>query len=57
MKLAQATAAIGLRSLPGALGRVGGALASRAPCVRPRSAPAPTPASAEPAPLANVVGM
>jgi predicted metal-dependent phosphoesterase TrpH len=57
MKLAQATAAIGLRSLPGGLGRVGGALASRAPRVRPRSAPAPTPASAEPAPLANVVGM
>jgi predicted metal-dependent phosphoesterase TrpH len=57
MKLAQATAAIGLRSLPGELGRVGGALASRAPRVRPRPAPPPTPASAEPAPLANVVGL
>jgi predicted metal-dependent phosphoesterase TrpH len=57
MKLAQATAAIGLRSLPGGLGRVGAALASRAPRVRARPAPASTPASAEPAPLANVVGL
>ena len=57
MKLAQATAAIGLRSLPGGLGRVGGALASRAPRVRPRPAPTPAHASAEPAPLAEVVGL
>ena len=56
-KLAQATAAIGLRSLPGGLGRVGGALASRAPRVRPRPAPTPAHASAEPAPLAEVVGL
>ena len=57
MKLAQATAAIGLRSLPGGLGRVGGALASRAPRVRPRPAPAPTAVSAPPEPLADVVGL
>jgi hypothetical protein len=38
IKLAQATAAIGLRSLPGGLGRVAGALASRAPRVRPGDA-------------------
>lgn len=53
-KLAQATAAIGLRSLPGGLGRAGGALASRAPRVRPRQAPAPSPAP--PAPLPEAVG-
>jgi len=41
-KLAQATAAIGLRSLPGGLGRAAGALASRAPHVRPKPAPALT---------------
>jgi predicted metal-dependent phosphoesterase TrpH len=55
LKLAQATAAIGLRSLPGALGRAAGALASRAPRVRPRMAPAPEPAAPEP--LADVVGL
>jgi hypothetical protein len=54
LKLAQATAAIGLRSLPGGLGRVAGALASRAPRVRPREAPAPP--QEAPAPLADVVG-
>jgi predicted metal-dependent phosphoesterase TrpH len=57
LKLAQATAAIGLRSLPGGLGRVAGALASRAPRVRPKQAPAPAPAPGEPAPLADVVGL
>jgi len=54
-KLAQATAAIGLRSLPGGLGRAAGALASRAPRVRPKPAPAPTAAIDEP--LADVVGL
>jgi predicted metal-dependent phosphoesterase TrpH len=54
-KLAQATAAIGLRSLPGGLGRVAGALASRAPRVRPSEAPVPAPATQEP--LAHVVGL
>ena len=55
-KLAQATAAIGLRSLPGGLGRAAGALASRAPRVPPREAPAPA-APAAPEPLADVVGL
>jgi predicted metal-dependent phosphoesterase TrpH len=54
-KLAQATAAIGLRSLPGGLGRAGGALAERAPRVRPE--PAPVPAPAGPLSLADVVGL
>jgi predicted metal-dependent phosphoesterase TrpH len=54
LKLAQATAAIGLRSLPGGLGRAAGALASRAPRVRPTQAPAPAPS--EPAQLADAVG-
>jgi predicted metal-dependent phosphoesterase TrpH len=57
MKLAQATAAIGLRSLPGGLGRVAGVLASRAPRVRPSRAPGPALAAAAPEPLANVVGL
>jgi predicted metal-dependent phosphoesterase TrpH len=51
-KLAQATAAIGLRSLPGGLGRAAGALASRAPRVRPTRAPTPSAADAEPWPEA-----
>jgi predicted metal-dependent phosphoesterase TrpH len=55
LKLAQATAGIGLRSLPGGLGRAAGALASRAPRVRPRMAPAPEPGAPEP--LADVVGL
>jgi predicted metal-dependent phosphoesterase TrpH len=55
LKLAQATAGIGLQSLPGGLGRAAGALASRAPRVRPRMAPAPEPAAPEP--LADVVGL
>ncbi|HZA90718.1 MAG TPA: hypothetical protein VE401_10860 [Solirubrobacterales bacterium] len=54
-KLTQTTAAIGLRSLPGGLGRVAGALASRAPRVRPREAPMPP--QEAPAPLADVVGL
>jgi predicted metal-dependent phosphoesterase TrpH len=55
LKLAQATAAIGLRSLPGGLGRAAGALATRAPRVRPQDVPPPAPA--EPTPLADVVGL
>lgn len=54
LKLAQATAGIAARSLPGSLGRAAGALASRAP--RVRAGPPPAPAQAE-APLADVVGL
>ena len=52
LKLAQATAAIGLRSLPGGLGRAAGAVAERVPRLRPREAPAP----AAPEPLPDAVG-
>jgi len=55
LKLAQATAGIAARSLPGGLGRAAGALAARAPRVRP--SPPPVPARTEPAPLADVVGL
>jgi predicted metal-dependent phosphoesterase TrpH len=55
LKLAQATTGIAARSLPGGLGRAAGALASRAPRVRPT--PPPVPAQTEPAPLADVVGL
>jgi predicted metal-dependent phosphoesterase TrpH len=52
LKLAQATAAIGLRSLPGGLGRTAGALVSRAPRVRPTPARGSAPPDAEPLPEA-----
>lgn len=54
LKLAQATAGIAARSLPGRIGRAAGMLASRAP--RVRAGPPPAPAQAE-APLADVVGL
>jgi hypothetical protein len=52
LKLAQATAAIGLRSLPGGLGRAAGALASRAPRVRSTPTPGSAPPDAESLPEA-----
>ena len=56
LKLAQATAGIAARSLPGGMGRAAGALAARAARVAPAPEPAPVPATPEPTQLPDAVG-